>query len=107
MNMPLLRSSNLDLEMQIYKHHAPPGLDESRLSVCDKLEETITESLQQSEALRQSILKKAFEGKLVPQDPKDEPASVLLESTSKARDENDTEAKRRYRKETLDLSGNE
>jgi type I restriction enzyme S subunit len=37
---------------------------ESRLSVADKLEETITNSLQQAEALRQSILKKAFEGKL-------------------------------------------
>ena len=38
---------------------------ESRLSVCDKMEETITASLQQAEALRQSILKRAFEGKLV------------------------------------------
>ncbi len=38
---------------------------ESRLSVCDKIEETITNSLQQAEALRQSILKKAFDGKLV------------------------------------------
>jgi type I restriction enzyme S subunit len=38
---------------------------ESRLSVADKLEETINNSLQQAEALRQSILKKAFEGKLV------------------------------------------
>ncbi|MBS1780379.1 MAG: restriction endonuclease subunit S [Bacteroidetes bacterium] len=38
---------------------------ERRLSVADKLEETITTSLQQSESLRQSILKKAFEGKLV------------------------------------------
>lgn len=38
---------------------------ESRLSVCDKFEETITTSLQQAETLRQSILKKAFEGKLV------------------------------------------
>jgi type I restriction enzyme, S subunit len=38
---------------------------ESRLSVCDKIEETITNSLKQAEALRQSILKKAFEGKLV------------------------------------------
>lgn len=38
---------------------------ESRLSVCDKMEETITTSLQQAEVLRQSILKKAFEGKLI------------------------------------------
>ena len=30
-------------------------------------------------ALRQSILKRAFEGRLVPQDPADEPASVLLD----------------------------
>jgi type I restriction enzyme S subunit len=38
---------------------------ESRLSVADKLEENIKESLQQAEALRQSILKKAFSGELV------------------------------------------
>jgi type I restriction enzyme S subunit len=38
---------------------------ESRLSVADKMEESITQSLQQSEALRQSILKRAFEGRLV------------------------------------------
>lgn len=38
---------------------------ESKLTVCDKIEETISQSLQQAESLRQSILKKAFEGKLV------------------------------------------
>ncbi|WP_372745963.1 restriction endonuclease subunit S [Lutibacter sp.] len=60
---------------------------ESRLSVCDKVEETIVESLEKSKALRQSILKKAFEGKLL-NDAEIaackaaldyEPASVLLE----------------------------
>jgi len=37
---------------------------ESRLSVCDSIEQTIDLALQQSEAMRQSILKKAFEGGL-------------------------------------------
>lgn len=38
---------------------------ESRLSVCNKIEQTVNESLQKAESLRQSILKQAFEGKLV------------------------------------------
>jgi type I restriction enzyme S subunit len=38
---------------------------ESRFSVADKLEESVNQSLQQAEALRQSILKRAFEGRLV------------------------------------------
>lgn len=37
---------------------------ESRLSVCDSIEKTVDAALQQSEAMRQSILKQAFEGKL-------------------------------------------
>jgi type I restriction enzyme S subunit len=52
---------------------------ESRLSVCDKLEQIVDENIAKSQALRQSILKKAFAGQLVPQDPNDEPADKLLE----------------------------
>lgn len=60
---------------------------ESRLSVCDSIEQNIKESLEKAEALRQSILKKAFEGSLLTAEElakcklaEDyEPASVLLE----------------------------
>jgi type I restriction enzyme S subunit len=38
---------------------------ESKLTVCDKIEEAISQSLQQAETLKQSILKRAFEGRLV------------------------------------------
>ena len=38
---------------------------ESRLSVCDSIEKTVDTALAQAEAMRQSILKKAFEGGLV------------------------------------------
>ncbi|MEW6079737.1 MAG: restriction endonuclease subunit S [Thermodesulfobacteriota bacterium] len=64
---------------------------ESRLSVCDKLAESIDQSLEQSEALRQSILKKAFAGKLLDEaelaacrrEPDWEPAASLLERIQK------------------------
>jgi len=60
---------------------------ESRLSVCDSIEASIRESLDKSKALRQSILRKAFEGTLLSAEeisackaaPDYEPASVLLE----------------------------
>lgn len=60
---------------------------EARLSEVDQLELTITTTLQQSEALRQSILKRAFSGQLVPQDPHDEPASKLLARIRAAREQ--------------------
>lgn len=37
---------------------------ESRLSVCDSIQKTVDTALQQAEALRQSIVKNAFEGNI-------------------------------------------
>ena len=56
-----------------------------RLSLIDDLEAVVSANLKRAERLRQAILKRAFEGKLVPQDPDDEPAGVLLERIRRER----------------------
>jgi len=70
---------------------------ESRLSVCDKVEATIQATLKKSEALRQSILKKAFEGRSLSQKelqdiknhPDYESAEALLKRIKNERDKNE------------------
>ncbi len=52
---------------------------ERRLSIITDAETQIDANLHRADRLRQSILKQAFSGQLVPQNPDDEPASVLLE----------------------------
>jgi type I restriction enzyme S subunit len=68
---------------------------ESRLSVCDKLEETVEQSLNKIKYLRQSILKKAFEGNLVPQNPEDEPVEKLLERIKQEKEKFELNKKKR------------
>ena len=52
---------------------------EARFEATELLDAEIDAALARAEALRQSILKRAFAGQLVPQDPDDEPAPALLE----------------------------
>jgi type I restriction enzyme S subunit len=52
---------------------------ERQLSIIDAMSAEVAVALRRSIALRRSVLKQAFTGKLVPQDPSDEPTSVLLE----------------------------
>ena len=65
----------------------PPLAEQARIvtkleelrAVIEKSEATVEANLKRAERMRQAILKRAFSGKLVPQDPNDEPAGVLLE----------------------------
>ena len=71
---------------------------ERRFTIADNIEKTIGENLKKTERLRQSILKQAFEGKLVSQDPSDEPASVLLERIKQEKARLEEEKKRSRKK---------
>ena len=79
----------------------PPFAEQSQIVTLVEENLTLAESVRQassvnqvrSQRLRQSILKRAFEGRLVPQDPSDEPAEALLERIRAAR-EAETKAKR-------------
>ena len=63
-NVDILERVNIPLA-PLKEQHSIVEEIESRLSVADKMEQSIQESLQKAEALRQSILKKAFCGELV------------------------------------------
>lgn len=86
-NMPL--PDTLDEQQEIVNQI------EKHFSIIDKLETVVQQSIKESKRLRQSILKQAFEGKLVEQDPNDESASLLLEKIAKAKEEYQKTMKRK------------
>jgi type I restriction enzyme S subunit len=61
--------------------------------VANRLKQNYKEAKAYLDQLNQSILAKAFRGELVPQDPNDEPASVLLERIRAEREKLDTRKK--------------
>ena len=73
------------------------GEIERQYSTLNHIEAVIDSEIAKSAILRQSILKKAFSGQLVPQDPNDEPASVLLD---RIRAEREKAAKNNHSKKT-------
>ena len=66
---------------------------EAVLSVIEEQSGAIGNQLLKTDALRQSVLKKAFAGQLVAQDPNDEPASVLLERIKAEKETAETNSK--------------
>jgi type I restriction enzyme S subunit len=93
---PATAQKNINLEI-LYKEAIPLPPVIEQLTIVKylnagleniKLQKTATAlGLKQSEAQRKNILKSAFSGLLVPQDPSDEPASILLEKIKKEREE--------------------
>jgi len=61
--------------------------------IADQIEERYQKARAYVDKLTQSILAKAFRGELVPQDPNDEPASVLLERIREERAKNEATGK--------------
>lgn len=72
---------------------------EHRFSVIDDITKTVIQGIEQAERLQQCILKQAFAGKLVPQDPTDEPATVLIERIKTEKEKLKTTTKKKKRKE--------
>jgi type I restriction enzyme S subunit len=67
-------------------------------SKADKALETVEQELKKAQALKSKILEYAFTGKLVPQNPDDEPAEVLLERIKAEKEASQSTKKTRKRK---------
>ena len=77
-NMTKLRYSPVPIPPQSEQYRILDEIDK-HATIIEEIIKEVQVNIIRAERLRQSILKTAFSGQLVPQDPNDEPASVLLE----------------------------
>ena len=92
LNLGILRTLPIPVPSPTEQHKIVEEI-ERRFSIADQIEKTVDQSLKQAERFRHSILRRAFEGKLVPQDHNDEPAEKLLERIKAERTKHLAEAK--------------
>jgi type I restriction enzyme S subunit len=82
----------------IYEQKEIVNRIEKLFKIADNIEQQYQQTETDLETLNQSILAKAFRGELVPQNPNDEPASVLLERIRKERETDSKPAKQTRQK---------
>ncbi len=96
-------------QLKTFEIPLPPLLEQEQIvselewcfSIADKIEATLDTALKRAEHLRQSILKQAFSGKLVPQDSNDEPASVSLEKIQDEKKQHQPKPKKTKKKSKI------
>lgn len=102
-----IRRVNIPLAPLVEQHEIVEEI-ERRLSVLAEAEKVMEQNLKRANSLRQSILRTAFEGRLVPQDLEDEPSDKLLErireERAKSMDGENTNKRRKNKPRQLELS---
>lgn len=96
LNVRDVKALRLPLPPVAEQHRIVAEIDR-QFSFIEAAERAVDAGLARSAALRRSVLKAAFEGRLVPQDPSDEPASFLLDRIRAERTANPTPKMRRAR----------
>lgn len=98
--LPILNKSNFEklyiVFMPLNEQKQIVEEIEKRFAVADEVEKVVEQNIEKAKQLKQSILKKAFEGRLVSQDPNDEPASKLLEKIKQEKNKNGNKTEGNY-----------
>lgn len=102
-NMTMLRMFPVPLAPALEQEEILSQIQQQLMALDDQ-ELAVNFSLQQSAAQRKNILRAAFSGQLVPQDPSDEPASVLLERIRAERSAHSSEKNPRGRKRKTEIT---